>query len=539
MLRTAQIYLVYMRSNVRAPCLNQSCLITKSFAVLIFFCAACGSDDSDANLAVNIAGASASASGSAGTSAISAGNSSAIGAGFAGASAGNGTAGTRSSAAGTGVAGTSAGNPVAGTSAAPAGAAGAMVPAAMSGSAGAPGTAPHDYCVSGEPADARDAQLTGMPDQWKSPSGAIDLVVPKLVLDWMSERIWEPSHDAWHNVRRCRSGVVAPGAGRGTTSLCSRAELIPAHQECADAEDGYQFLVVHRHMLQALKHAFPQHSALFDGFPHFPFEASAVPVEWQARWGTGWSAKIKETATTLEDIENQLSQFPTEGDLGRFIQCGGMASGASSIHGALHFKWVVNDSPYSLGKQTVNIDNHMFWKLHGWIDTIWERYRAAKGLAPTEPKLQQALIDQCTEMHTLGHAVKPDAGTPAQPLPVEHGEFHEKVRPILEKTCGSCHSEASPEAAMSLGGQISSADVVTGLVNVQSMHGGQFKRVVAGDANQSWLYLKAAGMAMTAGCTGAMCNTQVMPPTGQVTLTQTELDTIRQWIANGAPMPTQ
>jgi hypothetical protein len=294
-------------------------------------------------------------------------------------------------------------------------------------------------------------------------------------------------------------------------------------------------------MIQALKRAFPTHQALFDGFPHFPFEATDVPMEWRDRWGTGWSSTIKQTAMTLENIEQQLSMFPTEGDLGRFIQCGGMANGASSIHGALHFKWVVNDSPYSLGKQTVNIDNHMFWKLHGWIDSIWERYRVAKGLKPDEPKLVQAIRDQCTEMHTLGHAVRPGTTTPGAttPLPTEHGEFHEKVRPILEKTCGSCHSESSPEAALSLGGKISSADIVKGLINVPAMHGGQFMRVVPGDANKSWLYLKASGTAMNAGCTGAMCNAQVMPPTGQVTLTTAQLDTIRQWIANGAPMPTQ
>jgi hypothetical protein len=92
---------------------------------------------------------------------------------------------------------------------------------------------------------------------------------------------------------------------------------------------------------------------------------------------------------------------------------------------------------------------------------------------------------------------------------------------------------------MSLGGHISSADIVKNLVNVQTMHGGQFKRIVPNDAANSWLYLKASGTAMNAGCTGAMCNAQVMPPTGQVTLSQTDLNTIRQWIADGAPPPTQ
>jgi hypothetical protein len=519
-------------------CWRRGTSITKSSALLsIAIFAACGGGDGAMPAAVITAGTTGGA-GTAGVSVVVAGSSSAVGSGVAGA-----TQPPRASTAGTGASGVS-GSPMSGGGApATSGAAGTtsvMAPAAMSGSAGA-GVMTHDHCLEGEPADVRDAQLTGMPDQWKSPSnGAIDLVVPKIVLDWMTERIWEPSHDAWHNVRRCRSGGIAvPGGARGAMSICSQTQLIPEHQECADADDGYQFLVVHRHMIQALKRAFPQHQALFDGFPHFPFDATDVPAEWQARWGTGWSATIKQTATTLEDIEHQLSMFPTEGDLGRFIQCGGMASGASSIHGALHFKWVVNDSPYSLGKQTVNIDNHMFWKLHGWIDSIWERYRIAKGLADDEPKLQQALIDQCTEMHTLGHAVKPDTSTPTQPLPVEHGEFHEMVRPILEKTCGSCHSESSPEAAMSLGGNISSADIVQGLLNVQAMHGGQFMRVLPGDPTKSWLYLKASGMAMSAGCTGAMCNTQVMPPTGQVTLTQAELNTIRQWITDGAPVPTQ
>jgi hypothetical protein len=40
-------------------------------------------------------------------------------------------------------------------------------------------------------------------------------------------------------------------------------ELIPLHQECADAEDGYQFLVMHRHMMRALRQSFPEHSELF------------------------------------------------------------------------------------------------------------------------------------------------------------------------------------------------------------------------------------------------------------------------------------
>jgi hypothetical protein len=90
---------------------------------------------------------------------------------------------------------------------------------------------------------------------------------------------------------------------------------------------------------------------------------------------------------------------------------------------------------------------------------------------------------------------------------------------------------------MVLGGSVSSAAIVGNLVNVKSSRGGQFKRISPSDPQQSWLYLKASGMAAMAGCMGT-CNGQVMPPTGMVTLTQAQLDTIRRWIMDGAAAPT-
>jgi hypothetical protein len=407
--------------------------------------------------------------------------------------------------------------------------------AGLGGSGGTTGGG-MDHCVYGFSPDPRDAELDGTPAEWVASNGDIDLVMPPQVLEWLGERVWEESHDAWHNVRRCGGG------GIGGSAICTQhPELVAAHKECADAEDGYQFLVMHRHMMQSLRQAFPNGAALFEGFESYPFEAADVPEQWRSRWGMGWTPEIIQFAQKMEDIENHLGDYATEGDLGKAIQCGGGANGAASIHGALHFKWVVDASPHSLGKQTVNIDNYMFWKLHGWIDNIWERYRVAKGLTPDEPKLLDALQDQCREMHALGLTFDPSIGDdPTAPLPEEFGYFHEEVRPILEKhKCVTCHSEASPDANMSLGGHISSAEVVENLVNVNTLHGGQFKRVVPGQPNQSWLYLKVAGQAASAGCTGDMCNAQVMPPGGMVTLTTAELDVIKKWITDGAPAPTQ
>jgi hypothetical protein len=439
--------------------------------------------------------------------------------------------------------------------------AGAGITGGMTGTAGAaggtmgmnPGMTSHDHCMFGYPADPRDSQITNAPDEWRASNGAIDLVLPKAVVTWMEEGLWEKSHDAWHNIRRCSSGLGGFGGGGfigglfgggagGGVNVCAQTAMVPADQECENAADGYAFLVMHRHMMQGLRQAFPTHADLFKGFTKFPRQAADVPAQWQARWSSGWSAQITQVANVLEGIEQNLSQFATEGDLGRYIQCGG-SGGASSIHGALHFKWVVAESPHSLGDQTVNIDNFMFWKLHGWIDDIWERYRVAKGLKPDEAKLTQALYGQCMEMHNLAHlfegggGTSPDAGV--APLPTESGYFHEQVRPIFDKYCMGCHRGSSPEAGLALAGQISSASIVSSLVGRPSTYGGQFQRVVAGNPNQSWLYLKVTGMSASAGCTGAACRTGVMPPAGQVTLTAAELEIIRKWIADGAPAPTQ
>ena len=93
-----------------------------------------------------------------------------------------------------------------------------------------------------------------------------------------------------------------------------------------------------------------------------------------------------------------------------------------------------------------------------------------------------------------------------------------------------------------LGGNMSSKDIVAGLVDQPSRDGGQYKLVAPGDPDHSWLYLKASGKAAAAGCmpsSTAQCIVGTMPPSGsgQPTLSAMELQTLRQWISDGAPPP--
>jgi hypothetical protein len=193
----------------------------------------------------------------------------------------------------------------------------------------------------------------------------------------------------------------------------------------------------------------------------------------------------------------------------------------------------------------------MFWKLHGWIDNVWEKYRRAKGMLPTDQKLNDDLVAQCREMDTeiqiIRDKLKPgDLPPTGQPLPMETGFFHEKVRPIFESQtnlCSGCHAESGANAMLSLGGNLSSKKIVEGLVDRPSRDGGQFKLVAPGDPDHSWLYLKASGKAAAAGCvpsSTAQCIDGVMPPSAAATPTVSaaELQLLRQWIADGAKPPT-
>lgn len=455
--------------------------------------------------------------------------------------AGAGVVGTNAGAGGdaAGMAGHAAGSPAAGSGGTP------PQPDTHTAAAGSAGPMPlHvDHCLDGYAPDPSDAQLTSVdPDEWMSPTGQVDLLMPKPVLAWMHKNKWMEAHDAWHNVRRCSSFLSFPNSP--TVNICDEhPDLVAEDQECSGAADGFAFLVEHRHMLNGFKQAFPQHTELFAGFDKFPFDAKDVPVQWRDRFGTGWSAQIRQVARIFEDIENNLSMFPTEGDLGYYMQCGGMGQlgAASSIHTALHFKWTVADSPHALVDQVVDLGNYMFWKLHGWMDDVWERYRIAKALLPDEPKLRQALLDNCREMDRLSQLFDPSVGTtrpssngPATP---EYGDFHTNVRPILNDLCSGCHSGTAPMGGVSFARNLQSREITSQLVDVASKSGGQFKRVVAGKPQESWFFLKVTDMAKASACTG-ICNLQSMPPTGQVELDAAQIEAIRSWIANGALAPT-
>lgn len=422
---------------------------------------------------------------------------------------------------------------------------------------------PYDHCVNGympDPTDSSPTMKDG-PAEFFPPGNndpnIVDTTVQPEVLKWMYDHSWQDAHVEWHAIRACN---LPGGGGLSKVNICRFTQLVPEDQNCRTAGDGYQFLVFHRHMIQALKQLWPNHSEQFTGFTKFPTKAEDVPPQWRSAW-RDWDAATLEAGLIGDEIDKpeNLARFPDEGTLGFWLQCNvgqKLTTPANNmpwvgLHFALHAKWArPGNTTHGVNNTNANIDNYMFWKLHGWIDNVWEKYRLAKGLLPTDQKLKDDLVAQCREMDTeikiIQQDLEPDEVVdPNEPLPVESGFFHERVRPIFESAtnlCSGCHAESGANASLTLGGRISSRKIVDDLVNKPSKGGGQFQLVVPGDPDRSWLYLKAAGMAENAGCVEsatAQCITGVMPPTaGGPTVTPQQLQTLRQWILDGAQGPT-
>ncbi|HKU44319.1 MAG TPA: hypothetical protein VJR89_39440 [Polyangiales bacterium] len=272
-----------------------------------------------------------------------------------------------------------------------------------------PGT---EHCHAHGGADPRDATLDPAP-VLLAVGSAQDVLMPQPIIDWMEEQGWIPAHDSWHSQRRWDARCDLSFA---SAEGCTFAERLAAeglwrarYQQGAPGS-GLAFLAMHRHMLGMFRAAFPSHPELFAGFGHVPRtqDDSENPTPWRA---LRWSEDNLIGFDVLEHIEDHLDRFPTDDDLGLYIEstvrwspedpAARVEDPGAAVHGALHRQWTVNRSPASLGGTDTALRNYTFWKLHGFIDDVWTRYRSAKGASDTEPDYAAVALEECRLMYYL------------------------------------------------------------------------------------------------------------------------------------------
>jgi hypothetical protein len=229
-----------------------------------------------------------------------------------------------------------------------------------------------------------------------------DPLMPREVRDWMDQLGWGMHHLEWHTERQWdrMSGELQSWAqGQGWR----RAE----RQE-GTAGNGYDFLLMHRAMLDLLREKFPQHAAYLQGWQSPPTDPNdqADPLP-----GGAQTAFDPDKARAIQAIKGPFTGFANDDDLGRYIET--MArpvpgdpyataqDSATGIHNYLHNRFSDESSPVDMGQPLRNLGNARFWRLHGWIDGCWSAFRKARGFSDSDPKYVSDLAAQ--KMHLSGH----------------------------------------------------------------------------------------------------------------------------------------
>jgi hypothetical protein len=250
-----------------------------------------------------------------------------------------------------------------------------------------------------------DDEVAG--EDGKADSLSTSLKMPKAICDYENANMWGMHHVEWHTERRwdlLSASDLAWAKSHGYTRA--------AKQE-GQAGNGLEFLAMHRAMIQMLRQQFPSQTALFDGWETPPTN----PRDKQNPLPHGATTPFDDhMLDAISELETQLSKLKSDDDLGLYIETqlrpiAGNPSHRSSdlstgIHNYMHNRFSDPSSPINIGDPTVNLENKMFWRLHGWIDARWTAFRAEKGLSDNDPAYLAALDAAMMQMHHHDGGVK-------------------------------------------------------------------------------------------------------------------------------------
>ncbi len=270
-------------------------------------------------------------------------------------------------------------------------------------------------CAAPEPADTTDESGDDLAAD--RVGGAVDpLRLPTTIVTFENQNGWGNHHIEWHTERRWDL------LDSSSVAWAKRQGWIRATLQEGTAGNGLEFLAMHRVMIRQLREQFPKSVALFVGWETPPTDPKdkADPLPHGAT--DPFDDHMLDAISTLE---TKLAGFKSDDDLGRYLETAlrPTASNASAratdlaagLHNYIHNRFSDSSSAIDIGDPTVNLANKRFWRLHGWIDATWTKFRAAKGLTESDPAYQAAL--QAAAMH-LAHssALKATAGAP-DPIP--------------------------------------------------------------------------------------------------------------------------
>ena len=291
-----------------------------------------------------------------------------------------------------------------------------------------------DICLVGYPTLANPS-TEQPPYEVNEHSETPTVLIHSYLQQWLSAHGWRDAYSSWQQSRLCKSALL-PG------NACTLDDApLPTEIKCSGRQDGYNFLVMHRYLLQTLKALRPELTEQISRWQKFP-DPQNYPVEIQNQLHA-WPDAVTRAAAIVDTLKKSKAdeirqRWPTEGDFGRWLQCGaGSGLGVDALYGALISNAI--DTPVDDPQAHPNIlDLYLFWQAHSWIDLAWEKYRRALGKMPDDPQLQAALIQQCRVFQfwsdqTIHHTKPALAQTPSL---YKNGNFNALYKHKLAKVLG-------------------------------------------------------------------------------------------------------
>lgn len=249
---------------------------------------------------------------------------------------------------------------------------------------------------------------------------AQDDAMPDDVRAYLAEHGWSHMHLDFHVARMW--DVLGPD-----TQAWAREQGIARWKlQEGQPTTGVEFLAMHRLMLEELRTKFPQHAALFAGWEKPPTARDAASLP------PGAGAFRTEMIAAIDRLHDHdsLATFSSDDELALFLQTnrrptaddpqGRTPDRSAGLHNYLHNRWMDPASPINVGDPSVNLQNKVFWQIHGWVDARWTAYRAAKGLddatdAVYRKALEDAQVWMDDVMDRMHHTTKEDDGCEVVP----------------------------------------------------------------------------------------------------------------------------
>jgi hypothetical protein len=234
----------------------------------------------------------------------------------------------------------------------------------------------------------------------------IDRSLPREIVQFERRNAWGCMHREWHDTRQwdliAKAGATSPRFVFVTKKGWKRYAV----QEGASG-NGLEFLAMHRAMLGILRITFPASAPLFAGWKTPPLVATVDdPLPATTSGLKPFNSNMQQALTRLT---SQLGTFATDDALGLYVQSQLRWTAAdvaarspdptTGVHAYFHMRFDDPKSAIRMQRFNRNLESEVFWKVHGFIDGLWTKNRAARGLSDaTDATYASAMNHACMHM---------------------------------------------------------------------------------------------------------------------------------------------